>query len=163
MIRRAVRSALVSMVGSFRCEAWLPGSTADLFLRTSIVIDRLIDSSGGDQNAPLARKLALGFAGWRSSNDEAAAMLKGLGHMLHREQSRAWRAWQEMIFERAEFPQKPRKGVSFMVNRKLAVSFAYSPLRGVVEHFRTVVGLTLLIHPQSVDIFNRLPRFEGDH
>ena len=29
-------------------------------------------------------------------------MAKGLGHMLHREQSKGWRAWIAMIDERAE-------------------------------------------------------------
>ena len=44
--------------------------------------------------------------------------------MLHRGLSRRWGAWVEMAMDRAIFMQKLRKGVSFMVNRKLAVGFS---------------------------------------
>ena len=44
--------------------------------------------------------------------------------MMNREQSRGWRAWQEMRAEHAAFMQLLRKGLSFMVNRKAAMAFA---------------------------------------
>merc|ERR1711965_538979 len=47
-----------------------------------------------------------------------------MGHMLNRQLSKGWGAWHEMAVERREFMQKLRKGVSFMVNRKVAVGFA---------------------------------------
>ena len=69
------------------------------------------------------RELARGFAGWVSSFATTAVMAKGLGHMMHREQSRAWRGWLGMIEERAATMQLLRKGLSFMVNSKLALGF----------------------------------------
>ena len=47
-------------------------------------------------------------------------MRRSMSHMLNRELSRGWGAWHEMVAERKAFMQKLRKGVSFMVNRKLA-------------------------------------------
>ena len=52
------------------------------------------------------------------------SMRKSLSHMLHRGLSRGWGAWLEMAAERREFLQLLRKGVSFMVNREVAMAFA---------------------------------------
>ena len=41
----------------------------------------------------LNRQLARGMVGWQRSVQSSSSMAKGLGHMLHREQSRGWRAW----------------------------------------------------------------------
>ena len=39
------------------------------------------------------RELAKALASWREAVQEISQMSRGLGHMLHRAKSRAWRAW----------------------------------------------------------------------
>ena len=57
--------------------------------------------------------------------------------MLNRELSRGWGAWSEMAASAATFMQKLRKGLSFMLNRKLA-KWASPPGASVSLAARTI-------------------------
>ena len=88
---------------------------------------------GGDD--PMAKAMgtsstassrAAGCAGTRCTRSRSARWsrcVRSMGHFLNRELSRGWGAWSEMAADRKAFMQKLRRGLSRMVNRKLAVAY----------------------------------------
>ena len=70
------------------------------------------------------REQSKGFRAWQELVAERASMAKGLGHMLHREQSKGWRAWLGMIEDRAAAMELMQRSVGYMLNRKLASALA---------------------------------------
>jgi len=73
------------------------------------------------------RMLALGWSAWFSTWEGAnkrSVLQRGVRQMINRGLSRGWGAWVEMAVERAEVVRKLRKGLSFVISRKVALGFA---------------------------------------
>ena len=86
------------------------------------------DVEGSASSAQSRAERAAGrcwHAMWEVLKAKRDSMRKSLGHLLNRNLSRGWGAWVEMAVERAAFMQKLRKGLSRMVNRKLALGYVW--------------------------------------
>ena len=70
------------------------------------------------------RGLSRRWGAWVEMTATSAVMRCGFAHMLERGLSRGWVAWAEMATVRASFMRKLRRGLSYFVQRSLALGLA---------------------------------------
>ena len=123
--RDSMRKSLGHMLNHGLSRGW--GAWIEMAIERAEFLRKLRDLRQGLRRMT-NRKLALGWNAWYSTWEEGArkryVQQRGLGHTASHGLSREWRSWVKMASEHAEIIRKLRKGLSFMINRKMALGFA---------------------------------------